>query len=318
MAFRIMVIFWMCIGVASADRQSPGFGGMRIVSGNVDFEGCLSQPGCASSFYRFLAQATLEQGFAMEGSAAGTQTTVQRRDGWIAGGLIHSFPFSGPRENLSGKEENTSFSPVFPKLYVGKMWTNGEKHYGLSGNFLPPVAVQGARALNLGMMGSVSKTLENGTTRAGVDVDVSFIRAAAPVTASEEQVASAETEGFDTNVDPSLVDERCDTETGCIDIFMVANVSVRGGVAWQWGEQWFPYAQVGLTLFDEWLRVDYDDSTWWGIGLQPTAHSGTGWSASEAILLTIGGSLGLKQPNQNPDEKLGAFYKVTGSASYRF
>lgn len=318
MVFRMLLVALLGLAEASAARQSPGFGGMRIVSGNVDFEGCLSQPGCASSFYRFLAQATLEQGFSMEGSAAGTQTTVQRHEGWVAGGLIHTFPFAGPRKNLAGKEENTSFSPVFPKIYVGKMWTKDKRHYGLSGNFLPPIPVQGAQALNLGVMGSMAKTLSDGSTRAGVDVDVSFIRATAPVTASEEQVNSAESGGFDNNVDPDLVEKRCDPDKGCVDVFTVANVSVRAGLAWQWGERFFPYAQMGLTLFDEWLRVDYDDSTWWGIGIQPTAHSGIGWSVADSMLLTLGSSAGLKQSNQNPDEKLGLFYKLTGSATYRF
>ena len=305
------------VGVADA-REPSGFGGMRIVSGDVGFEGCLESPGCAQNFYRFLSEATLEQGFAMNGVAVGSSAVVNRREGRFAGGLLHTFPFAGPRENLAGKEENTSFSPVFPKLYAGKIWSRDGKHYSLGGSILPPIPVGGASALNLGLDGSMATTLSDGNTRAGLEWDVTFVRARAPVTASEEQAEGAEEGGFEDNVSAEVIEETCDPDLGCIDTFIVGNFSVRAAMSWVLGEQFFPFAQVGLTIFDQWLHVEYDDSLWWGIGVQPTIHGGMAWAPMETVLLSAGTSVGLKQANQNPSGKLGAFYKFSGSATYHF
>lgn len=318
MLIRLVWFAWMCVGTAEAARQSPGFGGMRIVKGDVGFEGCLSQSGCASSFYRFLSEASMEQGFAMEGASVGSSALVHRHSGRFAGALIHTFPFAAPRENLSGKTENTSFSPVFPKLYAGVMRNKSDLHRSWSVSLLPPIPVAGAAALNLGVDGSIARTMADGRTRMGLDVDFTFVRATAPVTASNEQMESAEEEGFENNLDPDEFDERCDAERGCIDTFMVANLAIRGGFGWQLGRSWFPYAQVGLTVFDEFLYVEYDDTWWWGFGVQPTLHGGVAWAAADSVLLSAGTSAGLKQSNQNPSGGLGAFYKLTGSATYRF
>ena len=261
--FRYLFVLLLGLtGVAEA-REPSGFGGMRIVRGDVGFENCLNSPGCAQKFYRFLSEATLEQGFAMNGVAVGSSAVVNRKEGLFAGGLLHTFPFAGPRTNLAGKEENTSFSPVFPKLYAGKLWSRDGKHYSLSGSFLPPIPVGGAAALNLGVDGSMATTLLDGTTRAGLEWDFTFVRARAPVTASEEQAAGAEEGGFEDNVSAEVIEEVCDPEMGFIDTFIVGNASVRAGMSWVLGKQFFPFAQVGLTLFDEWLHVEYDDSLWW-------------------------------------------------------
>jgi hypothetical protein len=314
------LFLWLCFSLNSVAqaREVPGFGSMRLVKGNVEFENCLNKPGCATKFYRFLSQATLEQGFAMEGASAGTSALVQRHSGWMTGAMIHSFPLSPPRKNLMGKEENTQFSPVFPKLFAGKLWDEGDKHWGLAGTFLPPVPVNGAGALNLGVVGSHARPLGEGTTRAGLDVDVTFIRATAPVVASKEQADSAEEEGYEDNLKPEVFGQRCDPEVGCVDTFTVANIGVRGGLSWALGERFFPYLQVGLTVVNEWLYVQYDDSRWSVFALQPTMHTGAGWTPWDAVSLSAGTSVGLKQANQNEQGTVGIFYKLTGSAAYLF
>jgi hypothetical protein len=151
-----------------------------------------------------------------------------------------------------------------------------------------------------------------------MELDFTFIRARAPVTASEEQAEEAEEGGFENNVSSEVIDKVCDPDLGCIDTFYVANFSVRAAMSWALGKQFFPFAKVGLTIFDEWLHVEYDDSLWWGGGIQPTIHGGMAWSPAEPVLLSAGTSVGLKQTNQNPSGKLGAFYKFSGSATYHF
>jgi hypothetical protein len=310
----LIVLGLTVFGQASA-APSPGFGGVTLVSGTPGFSACLQSSGCAGRFYRFLAQASLEQGFAMEGSSVATSAVVNRHSGLVAGGLLHTFPFGGPRENLEGKTENTQFSPVFPKLLVGKLFDRGDKHWGLGASFLPPVPVGGAAALSLGLDGSFAKTLENGRTRMGVDVDFSFIRAKAPVTASKEH---AETEGLEDHIETEVFEERCDPDVGCIDVFKVANLALKTGMSWQCGERLYPYAQVGLSITNEWLYVDYDGTSWAHFGLQPTLHGGGAWTPTDKVFLSLGSTLGLKQTNQNPSETLGLFFKLTGSAALMF
>ncbi len=305
----------------AAAVESAGFGGVRFVSGDIEFEDCLNSSGCAQKFYRFLGEATLEQGFAMESASPATSSLIHRvqgDEGYVAGGMINTFPFSPPRKNLAGKEENTSFSPVFPKLLFGKLWSKDDHFYGLGFTALPPVPVSGASALNLGMDASVAQLMSDDKTRMGLEVDFSFIRAKAPVVASKEQMENAEEEGFDNNVKEETYEERCDPDTGCIDTFTVANLSLRGGMSWQLCETLFPYAKLGLSVVNERLYVQYDNSKWATFALQPTAHLGSGWTPAKSIFLSTGLSVGLQQANQNPSESLGIFYRLEGSAAARF
>jgi opacity protein-like surface antigen len=308
---------WLLMWSTLAQAQpSPGFGGVSLSSGTpeAEFESCLSKSGCAGRFYRFLAQATLEQGFAMEGASVATSAVVNRHTGFVAGGLLHTFPFSSPRENLAGKTENTQFSPVFPKLLVGKLFDQGDTHWGLGATLLPPIPVGGAAALNIGLDGSYAKTLSDGRTRMGVDVDFSFVRATAPVTASDEHMESPEEDGLKTEV----YEANCDPDVGCIDVFKVANLAVKAGMSWMLGERFMPYTQVGISFTNEWLYVDYDGTRWTHFGIQPTLSAGGAWTPSESIFLSLGGSLGLQQSNQNPADHPGVFAKLTGSAATRF
>ena len=299
-------------------RESPGFGGVRLVEGTVDFEDCLQVPACASDFYRFLGQGTLEQGFAMEGASVATSAIVNRHTGWVAGGLLHTFPFAGPRENLSGKEENTQFSPVFPKILGGKRFDRDQMHYALGVTMLPPVPVNGASALNLGVDASMAKTLVDGSTRVGVDLDFTFVRARAPVVASKDQMESAEEDGYEDNVSREVFESRCDPDSGCVDTFTIANLTVLGGISWKVSDVWFPYLRGGLAITNEFLYVQYDDSHWRQFGVQPQAQGGTAWAPADALFLSLGGAMGLKQANQNPADKVGLFYKITGAAAYQF
>jgi hypothetical protein len=47
-------------------------------------------------------------------------------------------------------------------------------------------------------------------------------------------------------------------------------------------------------------------------------HTGAGWTPWDAVSLSAGTSVGLKQANQNEQGTVGIFYKLTGSAAYLF
>lgn len=315
---QISLVIGLFLSTTAWARESPGFGGVRLVEGTVDFESCLSAPACAGDFYRFLGQGTLEQGFAMEGASVATSAVVNRHTGWVAGGLLHTFPFAGPRENLAGKEENTQFSPVFPKILAGKLFDRGDAHYAWGITLLPPVPVNGASALNVGLDASMAKTLDDGSTRVGLDLDFSFVRARAPVVASKDQMESAEEEGYENNVKQEVFDDRCDPDSGCIDTFQIANLTILGGISWDVNGVLFPYLRGGLAITNEFLYVQYDDSHWRQFGIQPQVQGGAAWTPAEPVFLSLGGATGLKQANQNPADKVGLFYKITGAAAYRF
>ena len=97
---------------ALADPGGNGFGSFGLVDGDPDFIGCLRAASCSEKFFGFLNQATLEQGFAMQGGPPMASSVINHHTGWSVGGMLHTFPLGPPRVNLSGKTENTQFSPV--------------------------------------------------------------------------------------------------------------------------------------------------------------------------------------------------------------
>ena len=91
-----------------------GFGQTSLSQGTPEFANCLDSSNCQSNFYRFLTHSMMEQGFTIESKSLLSNPALSTQNGIILGSSISTFPFSSPPENLSGKEENTSFSPVFP------------------------------------------------------------------------------------------------------------------------------------------------------------------------------------------------------------
>ena len=114
--------------VAAAMAQ----GQPRIIEGTPEFGDCLQQAGCADRFYRFLGLSMAEQGFTFQNDPQLLSPTLSRRDGWTVGGLLTTFPFQPPRENLSGKEEQTSYSPVLPRVFGG--YKVSKKSSGVEGS----------------------------------------------------------------------------------------------------------------------------------------------------------------------------------------
>jgi hypothetical protein len=300
---------------ALASPDGNGFGSARLAGGDPPFIGCLNSPTCSDDFFKFLNQATLEQGFAMQGAAPISSSVVNRRNGWIVGGLLHTFPFAPPRKNLSGKTENTQFSPVLPKLAAARLWDAGDAHIGLGMTALPPIPVQGAAALILGLDASMAWNMGDSPHRCGMEADFTFVRASAPVAASKEQFDDREgySEG---HLSEDKYMSNCDPEKGCIDVFTVVDFEIRSRVSWAVADVLFPYAAVGLMVVNQGLHVEYDDTRWKLFALQPTMHGGAAWAPADPVLLSLGLDLGLKQGNQSP-EGVGAFYRIEAAAGVR-
>ena len=138
--------------VATALAQSPA----ALIDGTPEFADCLNDTGCADRFARFLTFSMAEQGFTWQNEAQLSSAALTRREGWQVGASLTTFQFAPPRENLSGKVEGTSYSPVLPRLRGG--WTGGtdDLAVGAGISVLPPIPVSGASALVLGAESSLA------------------------------------------------------------------------------------------------------------------------------------------------------------------
>ena len=311
--------------VSTSTLAAPpeGFGAARLVSGTPDFSNCIESGGaCQADFYRFLGNSMLEQGFTMQHHALLTSPLSNRRAGWVAGGDLATFPFAAPRENLSGKQENTSFSPVFPQLVGGHVFdgaADGQGAVGLS--LLPPVPVGGASALSVAVDAAYAWGPADGT-RWGVEGGLSYVRATAPIVATKEQVANRDDFSNPDNLDPEQFDAVCGADVaagadGCLDTFSLVNLTLRGGWSPALGA-WAPYAKAGITVVNELLFVKYDDTTWGVFALQPSLHGGTSWAPGDHVLLGVGASAAVQQANQSEDDQVGLFVTLEGAAGWRF
>lgn len=287
----------------------------QLVDGSPDFTDCLDDPQCEGNFLAFLSGSIAEQGFTMQHNPLATSAVVRSGSGVIVGARLDTFPFGPPPTNLSGKEENTQFSPVLPRLVVGWIGEGDRSRQGAGAFFLPPVTVGGASALVVGGDLSLARQLSD-RMRLGVEADFTYVRATAPVAATEDQLDGRDDFSNPDNLDPDLFADVCG-DTDCLDTFHVANTAVKAVAAWDLGERWGAYGKVGLTYVSERLHVAYDDTTWAVRGLQPSVHGGATVAASDAVLLAAGASVAPKHPGIN-DGGLPLFYKLEGSASFAF
>jgi hypothetical protein len=300
-----------------------GFGSARLVSGTPDFSSCIESGGaCQADFYRFLGNSMLEQGFAMQHHALLTSPVSNRRAGWVAGGDLATFPFAPPRENLSGKQENTSFSPVFPQVVGGYVFEGSRDGQGAVGlSLLPPVPVGGASALSVALDTAYAWGPADGA-RWGLEGGLAYVRATAPIVATQDQVANRDEFSNPDNLDPVQFAAVCGEDVaagadGCLDTFSLINLTIRGGWSPALGT-WAPYAKAGITVVNELLVVKYDDTTWGVFAVQPSVHGGTSWAPGDHVLLAVGASAALQQANQSEEDRVGLFGTLEGAAGWRF
>lgn len=305
-------MFWMMVSAALAQGQP------QLLEGTPEFQSCLGNAGCADRFYRFLGLSMAEQGFTFQNDPQLLSPTLSTREGWAAGALLTTFPFPEPRENLSGKEENTSYSPVLPRVFAG--WRGdgpGSARVGGGAFFLPPIAVGGASALVAGLEGGIGWPVGE-RLRVGVELDGTYTRARAPIVASEEQYENRDDFDNPSNLDPEVYEAVC-LPDGCVDTFLVANGGLRlvGSVT---VGAFAPYAKLGVNLVSERLQVQYDDTTWGLGGVQAVAHAGSLLHIGEHVDLALGGALGLRPAALalETDGGAGLYGKLQGSAAWSF
>ncbi|MEL6343304.1 MAG: hypothetical protein AAFV53_09205 [Myxococcota bacterium] len=298
---------------ATAAAQDGGFGAARLADGTPEFENCFNGS-CGDDFFRFLSESMIEQGFAMQNHSLANSPLTNHRSGVIVGASAATFPFEEEPTNLSGKQENTSFSPVFPRISVGY---NAEENYGVGVFFLPPIPVGGASALQLGAEGGY-RFNDAGESGFGVEGDFTFLRARAAIVASQEQFDNAEAGGYENNLNPETFEENCSDEDGCIDTFSTYNVGIRAGYSWFIGNGLVPYVKGGVAVLNESLFVEYDETTWTLFAIQPSLHGGVAYQPGDNLHLALGASTALQQANQNEDDTIGLFYKLEGSVAWAF
>jgi hypothetical protein len=253
----------------------------------------------------------MEQGFVIQSHNVMGTTLVHDQKGWFSGISLSSFPLIPPQKNLSGKEENTSFSPVFPRIHLG--YVQDESSCGLS--ILPPIPVNGAQALFLSLDYD-RKLYEDEEIVRSLSFDVSVAHVRAPITASEEQFSERESFENPSNLDPDIYLDRC--AEGCIDQFSLSHFSTRMGQSWRNKKRVRPFVQGGVTIISQWLYVMYDDTFWNIISLQPTVHAGGSFAVYDRFRVVMGVSTGLQLPMQHREGEWGVFYTFDAQASYGF
>ncbi len=292
----------------------------KIVEGTPEFASCIDGAGdCADRFYRFLGLSMAEQGFTFQNDPQLLSPTLSRREGVAAGALLTTFPFAKPRENLSGKEENTSYSPVLPRIFAGWTGDTGDTtRVGAGVFFLPPIPVGGASALIAGVEGGAAMKVGE-AARVGVELDFTYTRARAPIVASEEQYEARDDFDNPSNLDPETYEAVCIPAGGCTDTFTLANGGARLAAAVDIGIV-SPYVKLGIHTISNQLNVMYDDTTWGMTGIQPAAHTGALLAIGEHIDLSLGAAFALRPAslNEDPGGGAGLFTKVQGAAAYRF
>ena len=290
-----------------------------ILEGNPEFAGCINGGGdCADRFYRFLGLSMAEQGFTFQNDPQIVSPTLSRRDGFAAGALVTTFPFAKPRENLSGKEENTDYSPVLPRIFGG--WTGDVSKVRVGGGafFLPPIPVGGASAFVAGLEGGAALKV-GGAARVGLELDMTYTRARAPIVASEAQYENRDTLDNPNNLNPETYEAVCVPAGGCVDTFTVANGGLRVAAAVDVGPV-SPYVKLGINTVSERLSVMYDDTKWGLSGVQPAAHTGALLAVGDHVDLALGSAFALRPAalNEDPEGGAGLFFKLQGAAAYRF
>ncbi len=308
-----MMLSLIALLAGSASAQSLA----ELVDGSPEFlESCLEDPddsGCSDRFYRFLTSSMVAQGFTFQQVPQLSSPLVNRVSGLNLGVMLDTFPFSPAPENLAGKPENTKYSPVLPRLVAG--WTGGEGTRLGAGVFaLPPVPIQGASALVAGADAGAAWDL--GATTVGVEGDVTFTRARAPIVASEEQYANREDYG--NNLKEETYEAVCaPAPDGCIDVFTVMSPSLRAGASWTFGDL-TPSVRLGGTYVNQRLYVMYDDTTWRVRGLQLSAHLGAALALSEQLHLSLGTSYAWRPAAISESEQAGLLFKAQGAAGWIF
>jgi hypothetical protein len=285
-------------------------GDASLIEGKPSFDDCIENDGsCAQNFYQFLSHSILEQSISMQSNFI-SASPLSSQSGLFFGGHLSTFPFSSPQENLSGKEENTDFIPVFPKIHFGFH----DESYSLGLSFTPPVSVNGASALLVGTR--IGRKISEDRS---LEAEFAVLKARAPIAATDEQFEEKDSFDNPDNLESERFEERCASqENGCIDTLKMKQISIRSLQIWDPIEAVKPYLQVSLQFTTHQLYIMYDDTTWRVWALQPLIHSGVYISPHPKWLITAGGGLSPQSAFQHRDGQFGVLYTFEGQLSRQF
>jgi hypothetical protein len=294
---------------------SAALAGVELVSGqpqDESFQDCLTTPSCADNFQRFLGQSMAEQAFAMQNDSQLGSAATHGGQGVYLGAGLASFPFGPPEANLSGKEENTSFSPVFPRIQAAWVRQGEAWRWGLGTWGLPPIPVGGAAAWTTGLEASLGRELPSGW-RLGGELDLSVLVAHAPITASPEQLDDRDSFANPDNLDPEQA-EACG-EDGCIDTFSMLNPQLRLVASRDVGPLSL-YGKAGFSWMHHTLDVEYDGTRWAMDVPLGSLHGGAVWAPRERLSLGLGTALAYKQPAIHRGTGGPLLYTLRGSVAF--
>ena len=315
------MLLFTVVSIALVPVAAAGsLGRVDLVGGTPEFESCLAEDRddsstCAWRFYHFLGDSMTDQGLTFANNPVHSSALTRRDDGLRVGARIDTFPFGPPPENLSGKAENTQFSPVLPRIFAGYAWGQST-HFGVGASLLPPIPVGGASALLAELDGSAAWTHEK--LRFGGSLDLGYTLAHAPITASQDQFDDRDSFDNPDNLDPDTYEAICGAnENGCVDTFKQLSVGMRGGVSAAFGK-FAPYGTLGVNLVSSELTVMYDGTVWDLKALQPALSAGSTWAPIDRLLLSAGGTLATHGEGQSGDGSFGVNWKLDGAASWRF
>jgi len=252
----------------------------------------------------------LYQGFGFQHDAQATSVVVSRGKGWVIGLQLSTMPFTEERADPTGKAIHSQYSPVIPRIVVGKKIEIGKIwHLGFGINGLPYLPMGGEA--NAGLLGAdISSALVVGPARIGVEGDFTWSRATAPILAAEDHADAG-------LVDPKVWSTECG-EFGCRDQFDTLSGGVKAGASFAVGLGFAPYLKVGVTAIHHTLVIDYDDSTWAISGAQLSGHAGFNWTLFKKLHLTAGTALAYRPEELSVDNQANVMFKIEGGASVTF
>lgn len=277
-----------------------------------------NEEGAARSFIQLTAFGMAEQSFTLQHGSSPSSVFSGEQSGTRVGLQLVTFPFVA-QENLLGKEENTGFSPVLPRLTVGMQRTQGDWLLSVGGSAVPPISVQGGGAFVVGSDVAVARQLAGGL-RVGLELEASVGQAVAPVTVPKAAYEEALATGSDdfANVDAERYNEVCAPQTyGCLDTLTFKHGSARLVVSKSLGTRWTPYLGAGIQGTSERFDVQVDLSSYRLSGIMPQLGLGTGIALPQGVVGRVGAMLAWAGSPSFPDGGT-VLYRLELGASYGF
>lgn len=252
----------------------------------------------AVDFINLTAHGMVEQAFTLQANGVQGSAALPGPAGFQLGLELVTFPLKAPTQNLLGKTENTGFSPVLPKLAIG--YARGDLNrdtLAFSGGYslVPPITVEGANALVHGLELSVGYNYSP-KVKLGLEADVSFGRAIAPVTVPKDQYeASQAADPSDpiaddfANVDPERYAEVCEPqEFGCLDTLGILHGTLRAIATFPISAVAQPYVRLGVQGIHDTFDVEIDGSKYLLSGLMPQVGVGANLTLNPHLRAGVG------------------------------